>query len=83
MRIEFKNNKLTRFEVERHENVCDFLHKDFTEHRENVKNVGLAVSDRILFEDWSIQKLAGVFILLEDVIEGLRELENCASKVRK
>lgn len=63
--------------IKRIDERAEKLIEDFDGHRKEVKNVsGLEDSnDRLIFEGWTIQKLAGLQVILEDLSEKINGID--------
>ena len=64
---------MSQQELKRVDDRSEELIKEFHEHREECNEQGLA-DDRLVFEGWTIQKIAGLQILVENMNDHIRML---------
>ncbi len=50
--------------------------KDFQDHIAEVKEIHPEVNDRMIFEGWAIQKIAGLQVIVKELAEDNQRLRN-------
>ncbi|KAA1242592.1 hypothetical protein [Aquimarina sp. RZ0] len=50
--------------------------KDFQDHLAEVKEVHPEVNDRMIFEGWAIQKIAGLQVIIKELAKDNQRLRN-------